>query len=748
MLFGVGSVFGITAQKTFKVYNNDGSMSVFFYSALDSITFTSIGDMDGSLIQNIHTTDSIYSFRTCDIDSVSFSTVPTIFKPTVTRIEGAFRDYVVGSESLTLLLKATVPKSILPKIGEDIVTLDCNDALPNGFIGKVEDIIFDSDYVRIVCGKASLLDVFESLSIEESFTSEESDVETNTRSPLDIWPAKHFDLVIPSIRGEISLSHEDGMGLNFSSSYDMTAFAELSTEKCDLNIAFFITPMAFQTPQVYLSLSYYAKNTFSIGSSMCASFKWDKEMSVLPINKIKIPGPVGALLDFFIDGGAYLGFEGKLGVNGQFNKPYTTVMQYTYDNKAETTISPVFKMIGGKGESETTLEGDASVSIGLYGKIGVSPILKDMAEIDAGFKTGITISTATELPTEVPSIDEINTEIYDTLDKDDYFRVDFFLTGDFSAEMLDSKILDYKLEIGDFILANPVFTKGIVPHFSDVGLSKGDNSNSLLAKAQVSRSLMFNTDVGLALYDEDNHLVDKWWSPVEYKDNEGEIISYCFEGLSPYASYRLHPITRLFKDNLVANPWARYNLKPNIITRESKNIMSSQATLCAQIELEDDVEYIAGFYYFCGDDERKEISIDGRGAQTLELTVRDLIEYMEYTYLAFIKINGHIEYGEKKTFCTYGLGDGIVIYADKTLWDIGSTNAMVGFNYRVESNGYKPYIFGTYYYEDGGEPNYFDEVNAYGPDGRVFMINGLKPDTRYTCISYVKVDGSMIYGEP
>ena len=91
-----------------------------------------------------------------EIDSVSFNPIPTIYKNNAVKIEGRLRDYVTGCDSLTLC-KSSIPEELLPACGDNIATLECDDILPYGFIGKVENIVRGEDVINIECSKVSLL---------------------------------------------------------------------------------------------------------------------------------------------------------------------------------------------------------------------------------------------------------------------------------------------------------------------------------------------------------------------------------------------------------------------------------------------------------------------------------------------------------------------------------------------------------------------------------------------------------------
>lgn len=550
----------LMAQQTFRIYRNDGTMNVFFYSNLDSITFSAGNDPATPLIQNFHTPDSVYQVPVNEIDSVSFNPIPTIYKNSAVKIEGRLRDYVTGCDSLTLFVKSTIPEELLPACGDNIATLECDDVLPYGFIGKVENIVRGDDVINIECSKVSLLDVFDSLSLEVCASSDEEP--STSRSRAGIWPPVKESLTIPPLKKTLPLSHEIEAAGGLSGTYDMTAFGELSTQSCDIYLSLLITPVPFQSPEVNFNFTYTAQNSITVGGSFSSSVKISKEFTLESVRNIRIPG-VAAVTEIFSEAGLFMEFEGKMGMNGSYTKPFTTVIHMSYNNKTPSAIPPTFRMIGRDPVIENSLEGSAAITLGLYGKLGIAMFCKELSAIIAGFKTGITFSASIDPSTGVAPIETPNTEMYDELNRDDFLRGDISLVGEIYAELLGNEILSNSLEVGDLFFRNPVYRRGVVPLFEEVSLNDEGEPGVLTASAKLKRKLISDVPVGFALYDDNKKFVDKWWADFKYKENEGASMTHKFEGLSANKSYTLHPITRAFNDNMVANPEAYCKTKEN-----------------------------------------------------------------------------------------------------------------------------------------------------------------------------------------
>lgn len=648
-----GCFTSLSAQKTFRVFKHDGSLNVFLYSNIDSITYSTIDEngmlQDYVVTQNIHTPDSVYRFNVSEIDSVAFTPLPTIYKPDAIRIEGRLRDYVLGADSLTLFLKRSIPESLLPKPGDNLATLECDDVLPYGFLGKVERITQRQDTIDVECTKPALTDIYESL---ELVISTEDDGKAESRSYND--PNQH-KFTIPSLKGSVDLKNEITAGAGFSGSYDMNAFVELSTDECTIYSVLNIIPRFLMLPQIYWDFTYTAKNTLSIGSSISAEVEWNKEFKIESIRNIRIPG-VAAVLEFFEEGGIFVNIAGSIGLNSSYCKPFTTVIHYTHNPTGPVAIPPTFKMIGRPSTVETTLEGEASISIGLYGKIGVGIGAKELADLEAGFKIGPKFSSSLSLTPSVSPIEVINTEMYDEMDRDDFFRGDLTLTGSVEANVLNDTKIGAELEFGDMVFNNPFFQRGIVPHFDEVSLTESEKAGMMTADATMSRKLMFDTPVGFALYDSNKKLVDHWWSPTKYKDKEGEKISHDFENLKANEEYTVHPITRAMKDNMVANPPSTAEIVPIVNTENATDVTSNSANLRGAVNRVSDDDYSCGFYYgvesIVDNQTSSFVLANKQDNGTFVSELSDLSPQTKYYYRAAAIINGKMTLADETCYFT------------------------------------------------------------------------------------------------
>lgn len=145
------------------VYQKDGDIHAFLRSEITEFYY-GFEDENGvtqnePVMQWIVMEDSICKIPLANIDSISFVTPTTEYQPDAIRIEQRLMDYVVSSDSLTIVFAANTPSNLLPKVGDKLVTAEMNDKLPFGFVGKVKKVTGTT----VECETINLTDVFKRL---------------------------------------------------------------------------------------------------------------------------------------------------------------------------------------------------------------------------------------------------------------------------------------------------------------------------------------------------------------------------------------------------------------------------------------------------------------------------------------------------------------------------------------------------------------------------------------------------------
>ena len=160
----------LSAQQTqdaLYIYRNDGGFNGFFFDDIEKIEFSRTDTLgiehQDYVVQEVYALDSIFRIPISAIDSVCFVTPETKYKEDVKATnESELWSYVIGSDSVkTLLLSPSIPASILPSVGDKLVSTDSRDYLPGGFYGKVLNISNGAKGITVNCQQADLTELFD-----------------------------------------------------------------------------------------------------------------------------------------------------------------------------------------------------------------------------------------------------------------------------------------------------------------------------------------------------------------------------------------------------------------------------------------------------------------------------------------------------------------------------------------------------------------------------------------------------------
>ena len=136
---GSASLHAQTIGEAFYIYRNDGKINGFLRGEIDSIAYSNY-DLDSLLhddvvTQVIFTEDSTYRIPLEAIDSVSFVTPKTEYKPGVIDLSENLMPYIMSCDSMTITFSGSTPSDLLPRVGDKLMTLDMNEIFPAGFAG-------------------------------------------------------------------------------------------------------------------------------------------------------------------------------------------------------------------------------------------------------------------------------------------------------------------------------------------------------------------------------------------------------------------------------------------------------------------------------------------------------------------------------------------------------------------------------------------------------------------------------------
>lgn len=155
----------IKAQTVYSINFKDGSNQILWTDMVDSMRVVKSNPNVGDNIydvQEIFMNDTVYKFPLSSIERITFKTPENVYKEGVVRLDDAsLRPYIVGSDNLSFSLKSNTPSSLMPKIGDKVVTTECSDLFPRGFIGKILSIEENNGVKLVNCEDLYLHEVFD-----------------------------------------------------------------------------------------------------------------------------------------------------------------------------------------------------------------------------------------------------------------------------------------------------------------------------------------------------------------------------------------------------------------------------------------------------------------------------------------------------------------------------------------------------------------------------------------------------------
>jgi len=175
-------------------YRNDGQFNAWLDIDVEKITY-SCTDLDGVehddiVVQEVWTPDSVYRIPISAIDSIGFRAPKPEFKEGIFHITEDHLPYAVSVENLSVILNSSIPTSLLPSVGQVVISDVFDSPFEKGFAGKVESISNVNGQIIITCSQVALNEVFKKLVLVGKGVSED---ESNSkaldmhRAPRKAW---------------------------------------------------------------------------------------------------------------------------------------------------------------------------------------------------------------------------------------------------------------------------------------------------------------------------------------------------------------------------------------------------------------------------------------------------------------------------------------------------------------------------------------------------------------------------------
>lgn len=580
-LFHAQASMAQAVQDALYVYRNDGFFNGFFYADIDHIEYSKVDtfgvEQDKYVVQEVYTRDSLVRIPISAIDSVAFVTPETVYKEDVKFTTGnEIWNYVIGSDSIkTLVLDSKTPASLIPQVGDKLVTTDSYPLLPGGFYGKVQAVSDLGPAIIVNCEIPELTELFERHVVKVSAIGEDASQARTRRDENST--VTDFDL--PGKRVDMSLTD---VGYKLDDNFSITGEGNLSYGFAPwAHVRAFVAVDAWTGVNVDATIRVETTTWFDLGikGGISGQFdiEWVKHKKWIP----KTP--------FFIEQGG--GFstscsgETELKIHRKNVSTMTSVIQYNenlFDNLPQM-YNAGFHNLGTEEKTEVT--GKVTITAGPYYSVALTLIDRKITGIGMRFDAGAKAEVEAEVkwddlvltsPVLLAGDLLLNpTAQYDLLDRDGSVKIGPFVTGKVTIEAgkwsKDFKFLE---------LATPwSFEGGLVPHFSDVEVRFDDETHAPVPMAFLSRPTLLPCPIGFVRYytKSGRRVGETKWADFEYWKEEPAGYSFMLTPTGGGQQVTLFPTTRLLGYELLASPYVTYTqpafieVSPQLIDVDEKD---------------------------------------------------------------------------------------------------------------------------------------------------------------------------------
>ena len=542
-------------RQAFYVYRNDGVINAFFTYEMDSIRYSHY-DIDSIWheniqVQEIWTEDSVYRIPLSVIDSASFITPRTILQPGVKEISSNLMDYVLGSDSMRIFLDVNTPQSVMPAIGERIVTTEMSEKFPIGFAGQVESVQLTTDGYVVDCSLVPLTEIFEQFTYYASKHSETVPADNASYlsrrkaaiNPIDYSGDKQFTLPQLTWSAENSLFSVDPLpdlavklGTEFSVSI-----------KAGIGIKTFL--QVNQKDGIYYNGSINGDITVEEAFAISGGVNRDPN---IPFSKFLRVG-IAPFVFLYTEPGLAFHLKAQLSTKFSAFQQYKIAGVWDFSTKGQNVLKPAFRI--SLANNGNTVEGslNGSVGLGYYQDLGVTVMDPKIVSVKFRTETGFQLQGGLVLFKADMEDAYINTDLYERCED-----------GNIELDLYRSYSLQSQLgKKNDTIFAPQTYTAklrewDIVPTFSNTKLV-AKSANSAEATVEMEGDCLVPLVVGFSLRDEDDNEVDKYYTDDKF-DNGHQRISHTFTNLEENTSYSVYPIIRMLNYDVEAAPKAELDV--------------------------------------------------------------------------------------------------------------------------------------------------------------------------------------------
>lgn len=774
--------------EAFYVYRSDGQFNVFVRDEVESMEY-SYEDADGNsfdelVTQIITTADSVYKIPLAVIDSISFVTPETQYKPGVIVIEGALRQYVLSCDELQITFSSAIPYSLLPRIGDKLVTLEQSHVFPSGFLGEVASVDKNADGNYFVsCELISMTDVFKCYyGVYETNFSQSS-------HPTRIAHRTIFQPDVTFQPGPFHFALTDDwsarIGLNNQGfAYVYRPYFTLDYSPTMRVRAFIIVPNQ-EHSDMYISLTTHADFHLEEQIGGSGTLQWIHDWGwtdTLGRPRLSWPIPQCPLITFYLEPGIFLRAASTISSQINLSQDFRLIFHYDVSAYNGSSMQPTLRLIPVDFSVSGQLSLKGSVALGGYAEMGFLIADKRFAHICFRGEAGVELTSNAVLMTGDLAEAMTSTRTYDWLSENSLNFNWFIGTRIEGLSWAYPVTHAYNFPLGR---RETIASLDHVPTFSNVSLEYTDFS-TLEAQAEVRGELLQPVNVGFGLYDDDGRLVDSYFAETQYQ-NRPSLLNHTFTGLGGGKEYTVHPLVRYNGTEMMASPSSKAEVKEFPVKIIKFEQLSSRHNEDGYVynsrtyhyryngaitaEITDSEGIVDWGYVFEGPDGVvKHISLSKLGGTTCTdiscICYGDKTsdEVIIYGYVKYCD-NSQYYYGEEEIYQLTYEDDGLPVKITDFHQD-ASDYSEQGFNYEGRNYSYKYYCTVTvellerkdiedwgYVYEDPyGNPPTRISLQAYGSPYKDMRYAYYRNEsssvvTLYEYVKYVG-DREYYYGEP
>ena len=552
-------------QNQYAIYNyrNDGDFNAWLNIDVDSITYSCIDtfgvEHDDVVVQEVWTPDSVYRIPINAIDSLAFRAPKTVMKSNVFIIRESHVPFTLGVDSLSIVFNSTIPSSMLPSIGQVVVSETFEDPYEEGFVGRVVKINNLGNSIEIICEDATLFDIYDQLiavgkfeSVEESSQNGKKQLPKRILGFDDIDKSGEYTFEI----GKLKLQHNKFPWVSAEYTPELKFEYVLYIHKDDpIHVKFLISGKH----DVALNVDYKVSEKLSTESK-----------DEIWIADVPLPYFYGFKPIFKI--GLFYKVGGKAHVTGKIPVTISHGLGFEYHGSgfdiSNVNILKSFDM--NFGEPTLDLKIDGYMAGGLCADLGVKFLHKKLASIEGILKMGPKLTTSFDLSAN----DIVNDPSAYSILKNTKLKADFDIGIDAKYRILkkQARILpgkgwpgvknvnQYEKEEdwpkGEISWSWNLFECYILPEFTH-SFSSYNNQQAVFSTT-ASRELFFPVKIGAQI--EKNGIIEtvmqpnSYWS--EYFDAKTRTFDTQFDDIALGNTYTSKPVVEILGCRLTASPAA------------------------------------------------------------------------------------------------------------------------------------------------------------------------------------------------